>query len=97
MTMTEQSEQLPRPAAELEQLAEYYGGHDTSNEMDSGEWVEPQPMATTSLRLPIEVIGQLKRQAQGPAFPLHDLCAADSGARCRDRTAVRASRNQRTA
>jgi hypothetical protein len=31
--------------------------------MEHGEWVEPQPMATTSLRLPIEVIDQLKRQA----------------------------------
>jgi hypothetical protein len=41
-----------------------YAGHDTSKEMEHGEWVEPQPMATTSLRLPIEVIGQLKRQAK---------------------------------
>jgi hypothetical protein len=64
MTMTKQTERLPRPAAELERLAEYYGSHDTSEEMEHGEWVEPQPMATTSLRLPAEVIGQLKRQAK---------------------------------
>ena len=64
MTMTKQTERLPRPAAELEQLAEYYGSHDTSREMEHGEWVEPQPMATTSLRLPAEVISQLKRQAK---------------------------------
>ncbi len=64
MTMTKHPEQLPRPAAELEQLAEYYSTHDTSAEMEHGEWVEPQPMATTSLRLPAEVIDQLKRQAQ---------------------------------
>jgi hypothetical protein len=64
MTMTKHTEQLPRPAAELERLAEYYGSHDTSAEMEHGEWVEPQPMATTSLRLPVEVIDQLKQQAR---------------------------------
>jgi CopG antitoxin of type II toxin-antitoxin system len=64
MTMTKRSEPLPRPAAELERLAEYYDTHDTSAEMESGEWAEVQPMATTSLRLPVDVIEQLKRQAQ---------------------------------
>lgn len=64
MTMTNHSEQLPRPAAELEELAEYYDSHDTSGEMERGEWIEPQPMATTSLRLPADVIDQLKRQAR---------------------------------
>jgi hypothetical protein len=63
MTMTKQPERLPRPAAELERLAGYYDAHDTSAEMESGDWAEPQPMATTSLRLPVEVIDQLKRQA----------------------------------
>jgi len=62
--MSERDEQLPRPAAELEQLAGYYESHDTSAEMEHGTWVEPQPMATTSLRLPAEVISQLKSQAQ---------------------------------
>ena len=46
MTMTKQPERLPRPAAELERLAEYYDTHDTSAEMESGDWAEPQPMAT---------------------------------------------------
>lgn len=64
MIMTEHEEHLPRPAAELEQLASYYDSHDTSAEMEQGTWVEPQPMATTSLRLPADVISQLKRQAQ---------------------------------
>jgi len=64
MTMTKRSEHLPRPTAELERLAEYYDTHDTSAEMEPGVWVEPQPMATTSLRLPVEVIDQLKRQAR---------------------------------
>lgn len=64
MIMTERDEQLPRPAAELEQLASYYDSRDTSAEMEHGRWVEPQPMATTSLRLPADVISQLKRQAQ---------------------------------
>ncbi|MGH3229914.1 MAG: CopG family antitoxin [Streptosporangiaceae bacterium] len=62
--MTKRSEPLPRPAAELERLAEYYDTHDTSAQMDPGDWVEPQPMATTSLRLPVEVIEQLKQQAR---------------------------------
>ena len=64
MTMTKHPEQLPRPAEELERLAEYYDTHDTSTEMDNGDWVEPQPMATTSLRLPADVIDQLKQQAR---------------------------------
>jgi hypothetical protein len=64
MTMANHSEQLPRPPAELEELAEYYDSHDTSEQIEHGEWVEPQPMATTSLRLPADVIEQLKRQAQ---------------------------------
>jgi hypothetical protein len=64
MNMTKRPEPLPRPAAELERLAEYYDAHDTSAEMETGDWVEPQPMATTSLRLPVEVIEELKRQAR---------------------------------
>jgi len=64
MTMTKRTEELPRPAAELERLAEHYDTRDTSTEMESGYWVEPQPMATTSLRLPVEVIEQLKLQAR---------------------------------
>ena len=64
MIMTQRDEHLPRPAAELEQRASYYDSNDTSAEMEHGTWVEPQPMATTSLCLPADVIGQLKRQAQ---------------------------------
>jgi len=64
ITMTKHPEQLPRTEPQLEQLADYYDSHDTSSEMERGEWVEPQPMATTSLRLPADVISQLKRQAQ---------------------------------
>ena len=64
MTMTEHTGNLPRPAADLERLAGYYETHDTSTEMEHGERVEPQPMATTSLRLPAEVIDELKRQAR---------------------------------
>jgi hypothetical protein len=32
--------------------------------MDNGDWAEPQPMAITSLRLPADVIDQLKQQAR---------------------------------
>jgi hypothetical protein len=62
--MTKRNEQLPRPAAELERLADYYDSHDTSAEMEHGAWVEPQPMTTTSLRLPADVISQLRLQAE---------------------------------
>lgn len=62
--MTKKTEQLPRPTAELEELANYYDSHDTSADMEHGEWVEPQPMATTSLRLPADVIDELKQQAR---------------------------------
>src|SRR3954451_17691825 len=64
MTMTEQNEQLPRPTEELEALAAYYDTHDTSSEMESGEWVDPRPMRTTSLRLPSDVVDALKTLAQ---------------------------------
>jgi uncharacterized protein (DUF4415 family) len=64
MTMTKRNEKLPGSPAELERLAEYYDTHDTSAEMEHGDWVEPQPMATTSLRLPADVIDQLKQQAR---------------------------------
>jgi CopG antitoxin of type II toxin-antitoxin system len=64
MTMTHPEEHLPRPAAALDQLADYYDTHDTSADMEGGEWVEPGPMVTTSLRLPADVINELKRQAQ---------------------------------
>lgn len=62
--MTKRTENLPRPADELGRLADYYGSHDTGEEMEDGEWVEPQPMVTTSLRLPADVIDELKRQAR---------------------------------
>jgi predicted DNA binding CopG/RHH family protein len=48
----------------LEELADYYDSHDTSAEIEHGEWVEPQPMATTSLRLSADVIDRLKKQAR---------------------------------
>ena len=77
MIMTKHSEQLPRPAAELERLAEYYDTHDTSTEMDDGDWVEPQPMATTSLRLPADVIDQLKQQARTRHVRSHHIRTRD--------------------
>jgi hypothetical protein len=64
MTMSKDSERLPRPVEELERLAEYYDTHDTSPEMEHGDWFEPQPMTTTSLRLPTQVIDELKQQAR---------------------------------
>jgi hypothetical protein len=64
MTMTKRSEPLPRPRAELEKLAAYYDTHDTAEEMEHGEWVDPRPMKTTSLRLPAPLIDQIKAIAK---------------------------------
>ncbi|MEJ2857348.1 MULTISPECIES: hypothetical protein [unclassified Saccharothrix] len=65
MTSTKKrSEALPMPAEKLEALAAYYDDHDTSSEMEDGEWVDPRPMKTTSLRLPTEVVDALKSLAQ---------------------------------
>lgn len=64
MTMTNKHENLPRPADELEELAAYYGSHDTADEMEDGELVDPRPMQTTSLRLPADVVEALKSLAQ---------------------------------
>ncbi len=59
------TETLPRPAEELDQLAAYYDAHDTSADMEHGQWVDPRPMKTTSLRLPADVVEALKRRAHG--------------------------------
>jgi hypothetical protein len=64
MTMTNKHENLPRPAEELEELAAYYGSHDTADEMEDGVLVDPRPMQTTSLRLPADVVEALKSLAQ---------------------------------
>jgi hypothetical protein len=66
--MNKDTEQLPRPAAELERLAEYCDTHDTSAEMERGNWVEPQPMATTYARSPRRTSRQAARHgvAQTP-------------------------------
>lgn len=60
--MSKSAEELPRPASELEALADYYEKHDTADEMEGGRWV--QPMVTTSLRLPRELFEQLKESAR---------------------------------
>ncbi|MEU4741863.1 hypothetical protein AB0G02_15555 [Actinosynnema sp. NPDC023658] len=62
--MAKRDESLPRPAEDLEALADHYGTHDTSAEMEAGEWVDPRPMQTTSLRLPGDVVDALKALAQ---------------------------------
>lgn len=63
MTMTKRHESLPRPARELEALAAHYDTHDTALGMEHGEWVDPRPMKTTSLRLPADVVEALKSLA----------------------------------
>lgn len=60
--MSDDMEKLPRPASELEALASYYDEHDTADEMEDGRWV--QPMVTTSLRLPGELVEQIKENAR---------------------------------
>ncbi|WP_190818682.1 hypothetical protein [Saccharopolyspora pogona] len=65
MQTKKKTEDLPRPTEELEELAAYYDEHDTSAEMEHGQWVDPPPMKTTSLRLPTDVVEGLKTLAQG--------------------------------
>jgi predicted DNA binding CopG/RHH family protein len=57
-------EELPRSAEELAELADYYDKNDTSVEMEAGEWVDPRPMVTTSLRLPDTMVTALKEEAR---------------------------------
>jgi predicted DNA-binding protein len=64
MTMTKPTQSLPRTAEELEALASYYDTHDTSSEMEDGEWIDPRPMKTASLRLPSDVLEALKTLAK---------------------------------
>jgi predicted DNA binding CopG/RHH family protein len=54
---------LPNSIGLLKEIADYYDKTDTSAFMEAGEWVDPKPMATTSLRLPADVIARLKDQA----------------------------------
>lgn len=63
-TTKKRREALPRATEELEDLAAHYDAHDTSSEMESGQWVDPRPMKTTSLRLPVDVVEELKTLAQ---------------------------------
>lgn len=93
--MSKESERLPRPAQELEELASYYDDHDTADEMADGQWVEP--MVTTSLRLPRDVFEQLKENArrEGKRHTAyireileHSLEDADSGELAEIRTKV---------
>ena len=64
MTMVKRDESPPRAVEDLEALAAHYDNHDTSAEMEHGEWVDPRPMQTTSLRLPGDVVDALKALAQ---------------------------------
>jgi predicted DNA-binding protein len=57
------SDPLPRSDAELEELAAFYSTHDTSDEIDAGQVVTPEPMITTSLRLPGELVDRLRAEA----------------------------------
>jgi predicted DNA-binding protein len=58
------SERLPMPEGTLEELADFYATHDASEEIEAGEVVTPQPMVTTSLRLPSHVVEALRDEAE---------------------------------
>lgn len=57
------SDQLPRSEADLPELADFYSDHDVSDEIDAGEVVTPEPMVTTSLRLPSDIVERLRAEA----------------------------------
>lgn len=44
-------------------LAEFYSNHDVSEEIDAGDVVTPEPMVTTSLRLPRDIVDRLRAEA----------------------------------
>lgn len=43
MTAMKRTGSLPRSVDELDALAAHYDTHDTSSEMEHGEWVDPRP------------------------------------------------------
>ncbi|MFI0469103.1 hypothetical protein ACH347_33940 [Saccharopolyspora sp. 5N102] len=53
--------------AKLDELAQYYDTHDMSAKMESGHWetepAPPDPMITTSLRLPKSLLDQVRARA----------------------------------
>ncbi len=59
----EMTDRLPRTEQELERLAEHYSVTDAAEEIASGENVTPEPMVTTSLRIPRAVVEELRREA----------------------------------
>lgn len=64
MTTTKGRETLPRPAEQLEEIADYYDTHAPLPDGPDGEWVHPQPMVTTSLRISGDVLTALKTEAR---------------------------------
>lgn len=49
------------------ELADHYDSHDTAEEMHSGRWetdVSPEPMITTSLRLPQRLMANVRADAR---------------------------------
>ena len=61
----------------LDEIAAYAEGHDFSKEMEQGVWdtdTEPDPMITTSLRLPKSLLDWVRERAaaqQPHRFDLH--------------------------
>jgi len=60
--MTTTKEQLPRRAARLEALANKYDDTDMSEVIDNATVID-EPMTTISLRVPVALIEDLKREA----------------------------------
>lgn len=51
----------------LAELRDYYDNNSTADNMDGGTWetdVDPNPMVTTSLRLPKDVLDWIRQQAE---------------------------------
>lgn len=58
--------------SKLDELAEYADSHDFSTEMESGVWeteTDPDPMVTTSLRLPKSLLDWVRAQASEQHVP----------------------------
>lgn len=50
MTIVKRNGPFPRPVQVIEELAAHYDTNDTSAEAERGEWVDPRPVRTASLR-----------------------------------------------
>lgn len=70
----------------LVELADHYDSHDTAEEMNGGRWetdVNPEPMITTSLRLPQRLMANVRadarRRGMNPSALIREILEQELG------------------